>query len=115
MLVAALALNIVILIPVILGLLSGSMDVPFGPDTDARRILTCAYGAIAFVSAGLIGLHVLGHVWAVPMTLALFSVQITYKLGTVVAVGLANPVVLTNLLVVLAQIAAIAAWSLARG
>ncbi|KIC51880.1 hypothetical protein [Tateyamaria sp. ANG-S1] len=115
MLVAALCLNIVILGPVILGLLSGGMDAAFGPDTDARRILTCVYIAIAAVSLGLIGLHVIGHRWAVPMTLALFSVQITYKAATALLVGLSSPVVATNLLVVAVQIGAIVAWSVARG
>jgi len=108
MLIAALALNIVILFPVVVGLLGSGMDPAFGPDTDARRILTCVYAAIALVSLGLIALHVAGHSWAIPMTFALFAVQITYKLATVVAVGLASPVVMTNLLVVAVQVVVIA-------
>lgn len=113
MLIAALGLNIVILIPVISGLLSGAMDSTFGPDTDARRILTCVYIAIALASAVLIALNLMDHPWAVPMSFALFGVQIVYKLATTVAVGLASPVVLTNLCVVAVQVAVI--WSATRG
>jgi len=109
MLIAALILNIAILAPVIwaLATVSPGMDAAFGPETDARRILTCVYAAIAMVSAALIGLHSLGHVWAVPMTLALFGVQISYKLATVWVVGVSNPVVMTNILVVVVQIATV--------
>lgn len=105
MLIAALALNVVILAPLVWSLLSGTggMDAAFGPVTDARVILTCVYGAIGVVSAGLIALHILGHAWAVPMTFALFAVQITYKLGTLVVVGLSSPVVATNMVVVAVQ------------
>lgn len=110
MLVAALILNIAILAPLVWALSAGSagMDAPFGPDTDARRILTCIYGAIGVISAALLALHSFGHAWAVPMTLALFAVQITYKLATVMAVGMASPVVVTNLIVVAVQVIAIA-------
>ena len=75
----------------------------FRARTDARLILTCVYGAIGVGSAGLIALHLAQHAWAVPMTVALFSVQIVYKLGTVALVGLGSPVVMTNLLVVAVQ------------
>ncbi|WP_147110402.1 hypothetical protein [Tateyamaria sp. syn59] len=115
MLITALYLNIAILVPVVFGLLTGEADAVFGQDTTARRILTCVYISIAAVSMGLIALHLSGHKWAVPMTFALFSVQITYKLATVIAIGVASPVVLTNLAVVGLQIAAIVAWSVARG
>lgn len=115
MLIAALALNILILTPVIAGLAFGNMDGAFGPDTDARRILACVYVAIAVLSAALIVLHVGNAPWAVPMTLSLFAVQITYKVATVVAVGLSSPVILTNVVVVAVQCAAVAAWLFARG
>lgn len=106
MLIAALVLNLVILIPLVAALLTGSagMDASFGTVTDARRILTCIYAAIAVVSAGLIALHVIEHPRALPMTVALFAVQITYKLTTVPMVGLASPVVVTNLVVVAVQV-----------
>ena len=109
MLVSALVFNILILGPVVWSLGSGGagIDSAFGPDGAARRILTCVYSAIGLASGILIALHAIGHGWAVPMTLALFGIQISYKLGTVWAVGLGNPVVITNLLVVGVQIAAI--------
>lgn len=113
MLIALLALNIFVLGPVISLLVAGStgMEAAFGPDTTARRILICVYGSIALTSVGLILMHVAGHAWAVPMTLALFAVQITYKLGTVFLVGIINPVVVTNLFVVALQVCAVA-WVL---
>lgn len=109
MLVAALVLNLVILVPVLWGLITEAvgMDAAFGPDGVARRILTCIYGAIALASAALIALHGAAHPWAVPMTLALFGVQMIYKLGTAWVVGLRNPVVITNVVVIVVQIAAI--------
>lgn len=111
MLIAALVLNLVILVPLVAALSTGmaGMDAAFGPVTDARRILACVYAAIGVVSAGLLVLHATGHVWAVPMTVALFAVQITYKLGTGFAVGIASPVVVANLGVVAVQVIALAA------
>lgn len=109
MVIFALGVNIAILVPVILGLATGGMDDAFGPASDARRILTCVYCAIAVLSVGLIALHVGGHPWALPMTLALFAMQITYKLGTVAVIGLGSPVVVTNLGVVVLQLGVVAA------
>lgn len=116
MLSAALILNLLILVPVVTGLIgqSAGMDAAFGPLTDARRILTCIYGAIAVVSAALLWLHAIDHDWAVPMTVALFAVQITYKLATGVGVGVASPVVVTNLFVVAVQLAALATLAVQR-
>lgn len=109
MLIAALILNVAILAPVIwsLGIGSPGMDAAFGADTHARRILTCVYGAIALASAALIALLSVAHPWAIPMTLALFGVQISYKLATVWLVGLGNPVVVTNVVVIVVQTLAI--------
>lgn len=109
MLVAALSLNIAILAPVVWALGSGSpgMDVALGPKTDARLILTCVYGAIAMASIALIALHSVAHPWAIPMTLALFGVQISHKLTTIWVVGVSNPVVMTNIVVIVVQIVAI--------
>ena len=42
------------------------------------------------------------------MTVALFSVQIVYKLGSVGLVGLQSPVAITNLIVVTVQAVALA-------
>ena len=91
------------------GACAAGLDAAFGPDTDARRILASVYAAIGIVSAGLIALHVAQHPRAVPMTVALFAVKIAYKLTTVATVGLGSPVVITNLVVVAALAAALAA------
>lgn len=58
-------------------------------------------------SIALIALHSVAHPWATPMTLALFGVQISYKLATIWAVGVSNPVVMTNIVVIVVQIVAI--------
>lgn len=70
----------------------------FGPDTPARRILACVYVSIGVLS--LLGLILIaaGHpARAVQIAVPLFTLQITYKLGTAVAVGLRHPVVQANL------------------
>ena len=107
LMVALLCANIVILAPVIAALATGFPfdPVALGPPTPALGVLNSIYAAIAVVSAGLVALHLRRHPWAVPMTVALFVVQITYKFITLFAVGLQNPVVMANLAVMLAQIA----------
>lgn len=116
MLVAALILNLVILVPLVASLAydTAGMGAAFGFDSPARRILTCVYGAIAALSAVLIALHASAHPWAVPMTVALFGVQITYKLATIAAVGLTSPVVVTNMIVVSVQMVALV-WAMRAG
>lgn len=106
----ALALNIIVLVPVLAVLLLAMPPAErgFGPLTEARLILTAIYSAIALVSAALMALHLMRHLWAIPMTVALFAVQITYKLITVPLVGLSNPVVIANLGVVAVQTLALA-------
>ncbi len=104
MLAVALILNCLIVFPLTRAMLRGSagMDEVFGPQTDARRILACIYGAI-----GMVSLWALWQLWSYGLEAAwavawpLFLVQIIYKLGTALAVGLHSPVVLTNLFVVL--------------
>lgn len=110
LMIAALGLNVVILCPVIMGLLSSAPFNPeaFGPKTPALMILTSIYCSIAVVSIGLIGLHLLGSTWAVPMTVALFLVQIIYKSITVPLVGIGNVVVLTNVVVIVVQVIVLA-------
>lgn len=107
--IIALAFNIIVLVPVVSVLMLGlsPADKGFGPVTDGRLILTSIYMAIAVVSAALIVLHLKRQSWAMPMSVALFAVQITYKLITVPMVGLSNPVVITNLVVVAVQIMAL--------
>ncbi|MCE2891433.1 MAG: hypothetical protein ACK5XZ_00545 [Hyphomonadaceae bacterium] len=71
---------------------------------ESRLILISIYIAIAVVSAVLIAVHLMQMDWAIPMTVALFGVQITYNLITVPMVGLSNPVAITNLVVVALQL-----------
>jgi hypothetical protein len=101
MLLLSLLLNIAVLIPV-----CGSMFVDtygsgadwvreaYGPDSSGRRILLAVYLSIGFMSAGLL-------VWRQPTAIAaLLAVQIIYKVLTPLTVGtLANPVVISNLLI----------------
>jgi len=84
-------------------LLSGStspgIQAVYGPDTPARRILACLYGAIALASAyALIGWAWLEQPGA-PATvgLVLFPFQVAYKLATLATLGGRNPVVQANL------------------
>ena len=104
----ALAFNIVVLAPVLLALAfgRGAMDGAFGPDSPARRILACIYLGIALASGVLIAFRLQGSEWTTIATLTLFAVQIAYKSATVFAVGPRNPVVATNILVIVVQLAA---------
>lgn len=73
----------------------------FGTDTPARRILACVYTAIGMVSLLGLALILAGQSdTARAVGTTLFAVQITYKLLTAWAVGLSNPVVVVNLMVV---------------
>lgn len=107
----ALVLNLLILVPLCAALLSRNprMDQSFGPETDARLILTSVYIAIAVVSAALLLALWSGAAWVLPASLALLAVQIVYKLTTAALVGVASPVVMTNLFVVAVQLATCAA------
>ena len=97
------AANVLILIAVCTALWRGDtgMDDAFGPDSPARRILACVYFAIlltslyALIRAGFGASHI-----ALQIALVLFPLQIIYKLATAFAVGIDNPVVVTNLAVV---------------
>ncbi len=98
MLNLSLMVNIAVLVPVVGFLIAN--DTPaqrvYGPDTPARRILICFYGAILVTSALLLlgawmGRDVLA--WAQ----ALLAVQVIYKVATLPAVGPRNPVVIANL------------------
>lgn len=91
---ASLGLNIAVLVPVCLGLVTraGWTLAAYGPESPARGILLSVYLAILVASAGLL-------LKPVPaMVAALLAVQILYKLTTPFTVGtLGNPVVLSNL------------------
>lgn len=109
--VFALTFNIIVLVPFVSAIMLGlpQADQSVGPLTDGRLILTSIYMAIAVVSVALIAMHLKRLAWATPMSVALFAVQITYKLITVPMVGLSNPVVISNLIVVVVQLVALAA------
>ena len=70
------------------------IDVVFGPDTPARRILACLYLAIAGVS----GVALAHAPWRLAVVRVLFPLQIAYKVATAAVVSLAsNPVPRWNL------------------
>ncbi len=89
---------VVTIIPILIFLDSPRMSAVYGPDSAARRILACIYATIALASFGGLVLFWIGQ-WqaAAALSLSLFSLQIVYKLGTWPAVGLKNPVVISNL------------------
>lgn len=103
LLVTSLVLNALIVFPVSIGMLSGQvgMDAVFGPPNTARQILASIYLAIGLVSLIALGGLALGYSSIViPMAAGLLTMQVIYKLITVVTVGFGSPVVLTNLFVV---------------
>ena len=94
--IASLALNLVVLIPVCSGIVTDAAWArsAYGSATPARGILLSVYIAIAVISALLL--------WSQDPKLvaALLAVQIIYKLTTPATVGsLQNPVVVGNLLI----------------
>jgi hypothetical protein len=108
MLIISLLLNIAVLIPVVTVLVIGSRrgaysaaQAPWGERTPARDILLAIYGAILVVSIALLAGVALGGatVTIEAAAVALFTVQIVYKVLTAVTVrdALRNPVVLSNL------------------
>ena len=103
MLAISLLLNCLIVFPVSFGMLAGSagMTAAFGPPGDARQILASVYLAIGLLSAmGLVAL-LAGYGEVIrPIAVGLLAMQVVYKVITVATVGLASPVVLTNLAVI---------------
>lgn len=90
---------VVTVIPYLIFTKRRAMDVVYGGDTVARRILACLYATIAATS--LIALA--GQVYFGDQKLSfeiarvLFPMQIIYKVATLPAVGWKNPVVKSNL------------------
>lgn len=109
LIIASLALNIAVLVPVCYGLLthaegSGSA---FGAETPARGILLSVYLAILICSIGLLFKPVPA------MVATLLFVQIVYKITTPFTVGsIAHPVVLSNLGI--AAVHGVTLWSIWR-
>lgn len=94
MIVLSLLLNVAVLIPVTLGLLTSAAwaGEAYGPASPARGILLALYLAILLGSAALLLRPAPG------MVAVLLAVQIAYKLMTPFTVGtLGNPVVASNL------------------
>lgn len=92
--VVSLAVNIVVLVPITFGLLADAEWARhvYGPRQPGRQILLAVYSAILIVSAGLL---VRGDTHG---ALALFAVQVVYKVLSLLTVGNArNPVVVSNL------------------
>lgn len=105
MLTAALVLNIAVLIPVCLGLLTSARwtAAAYGPDTPARSILLSLYLAILIASAALLVAD------RAQMTVALLAMQVIYKLTTPLTVrSMRHPVVVSNLAIAAFHAAAIA-------
>jgi hypothetical protein len=101
MLVVSLVLNMLVLLPVCAGLMIGAAWVSesYGAVTAARGILLAIYLAI-LVASGILLVHREPRCVAV-----LLAVQILYKSLTPLTVGtLANPVVLSNLLIVVVHL-----------
>ena len=96
MILASLLTNVVVLIPVCVGLLVDASWVAdaYGAASPARGILLSIYGAILIVSMGLLFKRE-------PMLVApLLLVQVLYKLTTPFTVSsFANPVVISNIVI----------------
>jgi hypothetical protein len=91
---ASLGLNILVLVPVCLGLLNKAdwTVAAYGPDSAARAILLSVYLAILLCSIGPLFKPIPA------MIAALLLVQIIYKFTTPFTVGtIGNPVVMSNL------------------
>ncbi|QWE28056.1 hypothetical protein GQ359_06440 [Polynucleobacter sp. AM-7D1] len=101
MIYISLIINVVVLIPVCIGLISDAswVEYGYGPASPARGILLSIYGSILLVSLGLL-------INPLPMLVApLLLVQILYKLTTPFTVGnFTNPVVISNILVALVHL-----------
>lgn len=109
----SLSLNIVVLVPVVLGLLlrASWVNEAYGPSSAARGILLSMYLAILVVSLALL-------VQREPSLVAtLLALQVLYKLLSPFTVGhLSNPVVLSNLgIAALHLVTLVAIWRGDRG
>ncbi|WP_298435467.1 hypothetical protein [uncultured Jannaschia sp.] len=107
----SLALNVIVLVPVIWGLLAGSTgsDMAFGGDAPARRILISVYLAILVASAVLL---IAPAPWRAAVVPGLLVVQVAYKLITVPMLGIGHPVVAANLGI--AAVHGVTLWTLWR-
>lgn len=107
---ASLAINILVLVPICLGLLSKADWTlgAYGPESAARGILLSIYLAILLCSVGLLFKPLPA------MVVTLLLVQIIYKVSTPFTVGSFNhPVVLSN--IAIAAFHGLTLWSIWRG
>ena len=96
MIYISLAINIVILVPIVvlMAIKSPLVDTAWGPLTEARAILWSIYIAILVASIFLVFMPIASFV------AALLAVQVIYKLTTPFTVGsFRNPVVISNLVI----------------
>jgi hypothetical protein len=110
MLAVSLWLNIVVLVPVLLVLARNRAAAAnaWGQDTPARRILASIYAAILVASIVLVLLSSATTTDIIPWTQTLLAVQVIYKALSAFAVGLRNPVVLSNIGIALIHSATLA-------
>jgi hypothetical protein len=101
MIYISLIVNVLVLIPVCIGLISDAswVEYGYGPASPARGILLSVYGSILLTSLGLL-------INPNPMLVApLLLVQVLYKFTTPFTVGsFTNPVVISNILVALVHL-----------
>jgi hypothetical protein len=98
MILASLWINILVLVPICAGLILNlaSMNAVFGPKTTARQILLCMYLTILAASIALLALKFQPQAFVQ----ALFSMQIAYKLLSVVIISdKKTPVLWFNLVI----------------
>jgi hypothetical protein len=90
---------VVTIIPLMILRNAPAMTAVYGPDTPARRILACLYATIAAASAAALTAQFVFRQpdFSIQSAWVPFPLQIAYKLATVPAVGLRNPVVISNL------------------
>ena len=105
-------LVVVTIIPILILRNTPEMTEVFGQDTPARRILACLYATIASASGlALLMQFAFQHPeWSAQIALVMFPLQIVYKLATLPAVGIRNPVVISNLAIAALHSAAV--WTL---
>ncbi|MEM9403947.1 MAG: hypothetical protein AAGA44_15860 [Pseudomonadota bacterium] len=96
LIIVSLLLNVVVLVPVCLGLITDAawVQASYGQHSAGRSILLSVYLAIGVVSAMLLAFR------DPKIVAALLLIQVVYKLTTPFTVGtLQNPVVISNLLI----------------
>jgi hypothetical protein len=108
----SLAVNIVVLIPIVILMIVKSplVDHAWGTFTAARGILLSMYGTILVLSCALIVMPIPAFV------AALLLMQVIYKITTPVTVGsITNPIVISNLVIAALHIGTLAVLFSALG